>query len=131
MSPPDDDAAKHHKATALISIMLWLVQACNALDSMFVQITRGVSAGIFRADYAAEFQVTFALAYALVASYLLQFFIFWLCKAAFIDEPVTTVVVQSSKHAIPWQVQVKFGLSPLNRACCSGCMCACRRIYRK
>ena len=44
------------------------------------------------------YKVTFGLAYVLVATCLIQFFLFWLCKQAFIDEPTATIVIESSKQ---------------------------------
>lgn len=54
--------------------------------------------GTFPDDWSAIFKCTFALAYALVASYLVLFFLFWLCKSAFVDYPTTTVIVESSEY---------------------------------
>ena len=54
--------------------------------------------GSFRDDWSAVYKVTFALAYVLVASYLVLFFLFWLSKAAFVDQQVATIVVESSKR---------------------------------
>lgn len=56
---------------------------------------------VFPLEWSSVYKVTFALAYLLVATFLVQFFLFWLCKSAFIDGPTTAVVVESSKqHAM-------------------------------
>jgi len=60
-----------------------------------------VNDATFPLEWSSVYKVTFALAYLLVATFLVQFFLFWLCKSAFIDGPTTTVVVESSKqHAM-------------------------------
>lgn len=62
-----------------------------------LQVDRGTASGLFPGDWSAIFKCTFALAYVLVASYLVLFFLFWLCKSAFIDHPTTTIIVESSE----------------------------------
>lgn len=64
---------------------------------MCLQIDRSTAVGYFPGDWSAIFKCTFALAYVLVASYLVLFFLFWLCKSAFIDHPTTTIIVESSE----------------------------------
>lgn len=50
--------------------------------------------GIYPTNWTTIYEVTFGLAWVLVATFLLQFFVFWLCKTAFVDAPVTVVVQQ-------------------------------------
>lgn len=63
------------------------------------QVKRGMQAGTYPVEWTTVYEVTFGLAWVLVATFLLQFFVFWLCKSAFVDGPIT-LVVQSSTSAI-------------------------------
>ena len=79
----------------LITTAPWFVACCL---SYVLQINEGVNLSTFPLGWASVYKVTFALAYLLVATFLVQFFLFWLCKSAFIDQATTTVVVESSKQ---------------------------------
>ena len=74
---------------------------------MCLQIDRSTAVGYFPGDWSALFKCTFALAYVLVASYLVLFFLFWLCKSAFIDHPTTTIIVESSEFLCPLTVCIQ------------------------
>lgn len=56
--------------------------------------------GTYPANWTTIYEVTFGLAWVLVATFLLQFFAFWFCKAAFVDPPVTLVVQSGESHTL-------------------------------
>ena len=84
--------AHHHNIPACLHRIWSVCQFC------VLQIDRGVNNSTFPLEWSTVYKVTFGLAYVLVATCLIQFFLFWLCKQAFIDEPTATIVIESSKQ---------------------------------
>ncbi|DBA74864.1 TPA: hypothetical protein ACH3X2_009200 [Trebouxia sp. C0005] len=78
-----------------LHVAMFMLLAALVLTSFNSAIDRGVNDSVFPLEWSSVYKVTFALAYLLVATFLVQFFLFWLCKSAFIDGPTTAVVVES------------------------------------
>ena len=50
-----------------------------------------MQAGTYPVVWTTIYEVTFGLAWVLVATFLIQFFVFWLSKTAFVEAPVVIV----------------------------------------
>ncbi|KAL3158464.1 hypothetical protein ABBQ38_010697 [Trebouxia sp. C0009 RCD-2024] len=78
-----------------LHVSMFMLLTALVLTSFNGPIDRSTANGTFPGDWSAIYKCTFALAYSLVASYLVLFFLFWLCKSAFVDYSTTTVIVES------------------------------------
>lgn len=110
-------AANHHHTCSMYDIQHIYLHLSYVPSFCGLQIDRGTAYGLFPGDWSAIYKCTFALAYALVASYLVLFFLFWLCKSAFIDNSTTTVILESSEYLFSCTASCKHSLVKCSPKC--------------